>query len=803
MKFIVTYKIIALCILVSGLFVSTMYGGWDCRNDHAVGIATGGGDRWNVHLTSDLKNGSILVWQDRRGGLIDKLYAQHVDASGNAEWQAGGIALSYTPGYQFYPQIIEDGNGGAIVAWQDNRTGANYNIYAQRISPNGSLMWGSSAAVVCAAAGEEYNPTLVSDGNGGAIITWEDLRSGTYAVYAQHINSSGSIVWTQDGVQVSNGSGDEIDPEITTDGAQGAIICWTDFRDSVNGPDIFAQHLGSGGQISWSSGGVPVVEFPEPQTLSQIVSDGASGAIISWDDRRTDSVDEVYLQRLNSQGIPLWQINGIPVSLSPGIQYNQRTVSDGAGGVVLVWQDNRTGSDYNIYGQRVDSTGSLLWPQAGLPICTASGDQTNPQVILDQPSILVTWQDERNGENYNVYAQRIELSGTTEWGVNGNVVYQSKEDGIAPQLTDDGDEGAIVSWSNLNDTTGIANIYSQRIGANGLPAGGCMRSFPQEVFSQIAITYHTRRGNSAEPTGGNIRDTLFSRNAFPAGITIGVVRKDSAKRYGWETFQRATNVMKALPQYGMARPFDSLDDKKFLGNITNPTVERYSNNLVGSLLALQLTIGASDVGIIPGGFGDLIYYNSNDNSCPLNHKSLRGIAGYVDSALTMWQQFRGIDYASLDSVIETLTTVYADTIDTVSASPLVIRATKPVTSYPYLLLNPSPLGSSVPATLSSEAVGDVSKAMLLLQNYPNPFNPTTIIGFTLQQQSYVTLRVYDVLGRVVETLINRAVLNEGYQYAQFDGSALSSGVYFYHLTVNPVASGVEAHLYVKKMLLVK
>jgi len=83
----------------------------------------------------------------------------------------------------------------------------------------------------------------------------------------------------------------------------------------------------------------------------------------------------------------------------------------------------------------------------------------------------------------------------------------------------------------------------------------------------------------------------------------------------------------------------------------------------------------------------------------------------------------------------------------------------------------------------------------LAQNFPNPFNPTTSINFTLDKRSAVKLTVYDVLGNEVAQLVND-VRQAGPQTVQFDGSALSSGVYFYKLET-------ASNVITKKMMLMK
>ncbi|MFA7360926.1 MAG: LamG-like jellyroll fold domain-containing protein [Candidatus Kapaibacterium sp.] len=92
-------------------------------------------------------------------------------------------------------------------------------------------------------------------------------------------------------------------------------------------------------------------------------------------------------------------------------------------------------------------------------------------------------------------------------------------------------------------------------------------------------------------------------------------------------------------------------------------------------------------------------------------------------------------------------------------------------------------------------VSNVPDKYSLSQNYPNPFNPVTKINFTIPKSGLVTLRIYDVLGREVSTLVNE-IKNAGTYKVYFNGSSLSSGMYFYKVSVNGFTD-------VKKMMLIK
>lgn len=96
---------------------------------------------------------------------------------------------------------------------------------------------------------------------------------------------------------------------------------------------------------------------------------------------------------------------------------------------------------------------------------------------------------------------------------------------------------------------------------------------------------------------------------------------------------------------------------------------------------------------------------------------------------------------------------------------------------------------------TGKAAGVVPSSFSLNQNYPNPFNPTTEIEYSLPEDTHVSLKVYDVLGRVVETLVD-GFETAGYKTAKVDGMRLSSGLYFYSLDAGRFSS-------TKKMLLIK
>jgi hypothetical protein len=90
---------------------------------------------------------------------------------------------------------------------------------------------------------------------------------------------------------------------------------------------------------------------------------------------------------------------------------------------------------------------------------------------------------------------------------------------------------------------------------------------------------------------------------------------------------------------------------------------------------------------------------------------------------------------------------------------------------------------------------DLPTTFAISQNYPNPFNPTTAINYDIPQRTFVSVKIYDVLGREVAQIVNE-VKQPGRYSVRFDGTNMSSGAYFYSITAGNFHQ-------VKRMVLVK
>jgi hypothetical protein len=369
-----------------------------------VRICTNSASQLNPVIAPDGSGGAIIAWMDSRGTSLD-IYAQRVDASGNLLWGGNGVAICSATGSQQIPSITADGVGGAFIAWSDDR-GASYDIYAQHVNSSGADQWATNGVAVCTAAGGQWFVEITADGIGEAIFTWEDDRSASTDIYAQRVNFLGSISWPTNGVPICTSGNDQTDVRIVSCSSGGAIIVWEDDRAGVSDDDIYAQQIDSPGNIQWASDGLAICTASWFQMNPSIASDGADGAIIAWTDPRNGSDGDIYAQHVNAYGNIQWPTDGLAVCTAADEQFSTETVPDGSGGAIISWVDGRNGND-DIYVGKVYATGSVGWTANGMWVCTAPGWQGQNKIATDGAgNVIISWTDSRSG--MDIYTQRIE-----------------------------------------------------------------------------------------------------------------------------------------------------------------------------------------------------------------------------------------------------------------------------------------------------------------------------------------------------------------------------------------------------------
>ena len=440
---------------------------WPSDPTQNLGICTATGWQSCPGIVSDGAGGALVVWQDGRAGENKyNIYAQRVSSNGAVQWTPDGTAVCSTGGYRTMPSLVGDGSGGAIIAWQDKRSG-NQDVYAQRVNSSGQVQWTPDGVAICSAAGDQQYPLLTSDGAGGAIVAWQDGRGADAKVYARRIDSSGQVQWTPDGVAVSSSTGKQETPVLVGDGSGGAVVAWQDYRSGTT--DIYAQRVDADGTIKWGMGSV-VCTANGAQYTPVMVGDGGGGGIVAWQDQR-DAKSAIYTQRIGSNGTVQWTPEGVKVGGGDNYRYGPNLYNDGSS-VWVAWTDSRAGNN-DVYGNRLNLNGEPQWATGGKGLGTGDGEQTEPYLVGDGAGgVIVGWGRYLN-EDENIYAQRFNPSGQPQWTGNPVAIGTGTGSQWNPWLVSDGSGGSIVIWEDYRAGED-GDIYGQRVYADGTlraPAG--------------------------------------------------------------------------------------------------------------------------------------------------------------------------------------------------------------------------------------------------------------------------------------------------------------------------------------------
>jgi hypothetical protein len=433
-----------------------------------------------VIAVSDGAGGAIFVWRSERFDVVtfDFVYdlrAQRISTNGITQWAAGGVALvTGTVSPQATLQrppftAVSDGNGGAIAAWRDIRNDTG-DIFARRIDAAGVPQWAANGVAVAVVGDLQQRPVAVSDGSGGVIIAWEDRRAGVgnVDIFAQRISAAGTAMWPANGLAACAATGDQLLPAITADGVNGAIIAWGDNR----GPDqeIYAQRMLASGMPMWATDGVALTNVTGMQTLPAIASDGAGGAIVAWEDDRNGGDTDVFAQRIASGGAPQWTANGVQVAGTANTT-TPVMVPDTAAGALVVWTDERNGANNtDVFAQRLDSLGAPQWTPNGVTVCGAAGAQLFPAIAPDGAGgVVIGWEDARSDAD-DVFAQRLDSSGARSWGADGRPVSTAANGQAGVTVTPDGSGGGVFAWADARAVATGVDVFAAHVdGSGGLP----------------------------------------------------------------------------------------------------------------------------------------------------------------------------------------------------------------------------------------------------------------------------------------------------------------------------------------------
>ena len=370
---------------------------------------------------------------------------------------------------QLFPLVVDDGKGGIIVVWEDYRTGEDWDVYAQRLDNNSTTLWQENGLPLSRTDRNQRRLRMIRHDT-HAIVVWNDRRGrSNWDIYAQAVNLDGKMLWEKDGIPICTNVADQSTQAILSDGKGGAVVIWEDERRSSEFQDLYIQRINLEGKPMWDQDGIPVFPSESLQSDPILVADGIDGFYVVWWDVIGNDTWHIMTYRLNFNGKPIWDA---PKKVTPveGMHGIPRVVADGKGGIIVVWQIYENFINDQLYAQHISPDGKKLWKDEGIPICTADGVQKHAAIVNDgDGGIIAVWRDERDIYG-DLYMQRIRADGTLAWEKDGIPLCTAGGHQDKPSIVRNAENQFFVAWLDYREDFGKESkdaIYCQGINLDG------------------------------------------------------------------------------------------------------------------------------------------------------------------------------------------------------------------------------------------------------------------------------------------------------------------------------------------------
>ncbi|MEK7706357.1 MAG: hypothetical protein AAB426_15455, partial [Myxococcota bacterium] len=191
------------------------------------------------------------------------------------------------------------------------------------------------------------------------------------------------------------------------------------------------------------------------------VAFGGSDYLVVWTDTRSGMDYDVYGARVSATAGSVVDPLGMAIARATNLQQFP-AVAYGGSSYLIVWQDNRSGVDYDIYGVRVDATDGAVLDSSGIAISTATNDQQHPAVACDGTNYFVVWEDARSGTPSGIYGARVSIADGTVLDATGIPIATGAGSKYQPAIATD-EIGYLVVWEDTR--SGDIDIYGARVQA--------------------------------------------------------------------------------------------------------------------------------------------------------------------------------------------------------------------------------------------------------------------------------------------------------------------------------------------------
>ena len=440
------------------------------RYYNSSGVALTGITRVSAAASTDYQpdvaasNGSfVITWAHHFSATDDDIYAERFVVSGGVPQGQGTFVVNGDGNSEARPSVAMQQNGLFDIAYERQSSPSNWDILASQYDGTGALVRGLG---INTDGSIELNPSISMDGNGNAVVAYQEQVGGTYGIYANRLSTVGvvggriTVEGSLPGLDFTNpsvalaptggqfvvadshpsnvfvvdemgandtrltflSSGNGTGPAISVDGYNRLVATYTRFNTPTNHNDIFSRR-------DFLPSGVETLVHPTTGVFTRTdtqtdnaSSPGTNGLSVSvWVNSASDGVDDIYAQRFDNLGRRLG--SPIPVDTTTADSLYPHVSMDSTGRFVVTWEDLNPDGTYSVMMRYFSDSGAPLTDitRVGAP----GSDDYDPDVAASNGSFVITWNHFAGANNGDIYAERFVVSGGVPQGqgifvVNGD-----------------------------------------------------------------------------------------------------------------------------------------------------------------------------------------------------------------------------------------------------------------------------------------------------------------------------------------------------------------------------------------------
>ncbi|MBZ0178020.1 MAG: T9SS type A sorting domain-containing protein [Melioribacteraceae bacterium] len=453
-----------------------MYAQWSSDPATNLTICDLNGDQALSKIASTSDGGTYISWFDIRSGSYS-VYLQRLDFAGNKMWDENGLLISDNPQSSSLVDydLICDNDDNAVVVFTDTRNSGNLNVFAYRISPEGTFLWGENGIGLSDNSTFDANPKVIQNGDGNFIFVWIKTDNG-YELGLQKLSPEGSKLWGEDPIILSSQTFGLSNPALVPSHGNSAVLFHTVVTGNFPAQTVklAAKKINSSGAVDWDIM-IQDIGTIAPFSVPEVISDNVGGGLIAWhDDRDGNNLQSGFVQRVDGDGNIYFPVNGAEASLlADRHKFNPVIAFDNTSEETYVfWLETEPNQNQNgISGQKLSQTGNRLWSDnakvfkpLSVPF-TLSISSLNTQ-MGNQRAYLFYIQGDLTGNNDIVEGFACNADGDFLWSGDFVVLSNPAPDKMQMVSTVDPYNNCKLSWGDGRGTNPMG-IFAQDINPFG------------------------------------------------------------------------------------------------------------------------------------------------------------------------------------------------------------------------------------------------------------------------------------------------------------------------------------------------